>query len=78
MNYPIVRQQVTAKALVLSGWWFDIATGDMYAYERASRSFAHSKSLTARWLSGLLRALPFARGKSRRCSLEVPFRFRGA
>ncbi|MGF6812124.1 carbonic anhydrase [Paraburkholderia sp. Clong3] len=39
MSYPIVRQQVTAKALVLSGWWFDIATGDMYAYERASRSF---------------------------------------
>jgi len=21
-------------------WWFDIATGNMYAYERASRSFA--------------------------------------
>jgi carbonic anhydrase len=40
MTYPIVRQQVAAGALVLSGWWFDIATGDMYAYERASRSFA--------------------------------------
>jgi carbonic anhydrase len=39
MTYPIVRQQVAARALVLSGWWFDIATGDMYAYERASRSF---------------------------------------
>ena len=39
MTYPIVRQEVTAGALVLSGWWFDIATGDMYAYERASRSF---------------------------------------
>jgi len=39
MTYPIVRQQVSAGALVLSGWWFDIATGDMYAYERASRSF---------------------------------------
>jgi len=39
MTYPIVRQQVTAGALVLSGWWFDIATGDMYAYERTSRSF---------------------------------------
>ncbi|EKZ98543.1 carbonic anhydrase [Cupriavidus sp. HMR-1] len=39
MTYPIVRQQVMARALVLSGWWFDIATGDMYAYERASRSF---------------------------------------
>ncbi|MGF6297718.1 carbonic anhydrase [Paraburkholderia sp. WC7.3d] len=40
MTYPIVRQQVTAGALVLSGWWFDIATGAMYAYERTSRSFA--------------------------------------
>jgi carbonic anhydrase len=39
MTYPIVHQQVTSGALVLSGWWFDIATGDMYAYERASRSF---------------------------------------
>ncbi|MGF6660497.1 carbonic anhydrase [Paraburkholderia atlantica] len=39
MTYPIVRQQVIAGALVLSGWWFDIATGAMYAYERTSRSF---------------------------------------
>ena len=39
MSYPIVRAQVAAGALVLSGWWFDIATGNMYAYERASRSF---------------------------------------
>ena len=27
MTYPVVRQQVTAGALVLSGWWFDIAAG---------------------------------------------------
>lgn len=33
------RDDRTAGALVLSGWWFDIATGDMYAYERTSRSF---------------------------------------
>jgi carbonic anhydrase len=39
MTYPIVRQQVSAGTLVLSGWWFDIATGDMYAYERTSRAF---------------------------------------
>src|SRR3982751_482341 len=39
MTYPIVRQRVMAGALVLSAWWFDIGTGDMYAYERASRSF---------------------------------------
>ena len=39
MTYPIVHQQVAAGALVLSGWWFNIASGDMYAYERRSRSF---------------------------------------
>lgn len=39
MSYPIVREQVAAGGLHLSGWWFDIATGDMYAYERASRLF---------------------------------------
>ena len=40
MSYPIVRAQAAAGALHLSGWWFDIATGNMYSYERASRSFA--------------------------------------
>jgi carbonic anhydrase len=39
MSYPIVREKVAAKSLHLSGWWFDIATGNMYTYERASRSF---------------------------------------
>ncbi len=39
MSYPIVREQVAVGALHLSGWWFDIATGDMYAYERANRLF---------------------------------------
>jgi carbonic anhydrase len=40
MSYPIVRAKVAAGTLHLSGWWFDIATGNMYAYERARRSFA--------------------------------------
>jgi carbonic anhydrase len=40
MSYPLFRTSVTAGTLHLSGWWFDIATGNMYAYERASRSFA--------------------------------------
>jgi len=39
MTYPIVRAQAAAGALVLSGWWFDIASGNMYAYQRESRSF---------------------------------------
>jgi carbonic anhydrase len=39
MSYPIVRAQVASGILHLSGWWFDIATGNMYSYERSSRSF---------------------------------------
>jgi carbonic anhydrase len=39
MSYPIVRAQVAAGSLQVSGWWFDIATGDMYSYERPNRSF---------------------------------------
>jgi carbonic anhydrase len=39
MSYPIVRARVAAGTLRLSGWWFDIASGNMYSYERASRSF---------------------------------------
>lgn len=39
MSYPVVRAQVALGTLHLSGWWFDIATGDMYSYERTSRSF---------------------------------------
>jgi carbonic anhydrase len=39
MSYSIVKSHVAAGSLVVSGWWFDIATGSMYAYERGSRSF---------------------------------------
>ncbi|CAE6740066.1 Carbonic anhydrase 1 [Paraburkholderia domus] len=39
MSYPIVREQVAAGVLHLSGWWFDIETGDMYAYEGESKLF---------------------------------------
>src|SRR5262245_13425696 len=39
MSYGIVKSQVAAGALVVSGWWFDIPTGNMYAYDRGSRSF---------------------------------------
>lgn len=40
MSYPIVREQVAAGALSLGGWWFEIASGSMYAYDRGSRAFA--------------------------------------
>jgi carbonic anhydrase len=36
MSYPIVRAKVAADTLHLSGWWFDIATGNMYSYEHLS------------------------------------------
>jgi carbonic anhydrase len=39
MSYPIVRERVAAKTLRLDGCWFDIASGDMFAYQRATRSF---------------------------------------
>ena len=38
-SYPLVRDNLLAGTLTLSGWWFDVATGDMYAYDPASRSF---------------------------------------
>src|SRR5215475_9475522 len=39
MSYPIVRQLVAEKRLRLGAWWFNIATGEMSAYDRSSRSF---------------------------------------
>jgi carbonic anhydrase len=39
MSYPIVRERVAAGTLRLSAWWFEVASGTMHAYDRASRSF---------------------------------------
>jgi carbonic anhydrase len=39
MSYPIVRERVAAGTLRLSAWWFEVASGTMYAYDRASRSY---------------------------------------
>ena len=38
-TYPIVRERIATGALHLSGWWFDIAKGDMYIYQRERRNF---------------------------------------
>ena len=39
MSYPIVREKVMAGTLQLSAWWFEVASGSMYVYDRGSRSF---------------------------------------
>jgi carbonic anhydrase len=39
MTYPLVREGVLAGKVHLSGWWFEVATGGMFAYQRDSRSF---------------------------------------
>ncbi len=54
MSYPVVRDQVAVKALQLSGWWLDIASGSMYAYGRGSRSFEIIDRHTADRLVGRL------------------------
>jgi carbonic anhydrase len=39
MSYPIVRSRVLDGELRLSGWWFDVASGVMHAYDRHNRRF---------------------------------------
>jgi carbonic anhydrase len=39
MTYPAVRERAAAGALRMSGWWFNIANGDVSAYEPETRSF---------------------------------------
>jgi carbonic anhydrase len=39
MSYVIVRERVSAGTLRLNGWWFDVASGTMYAYDSTCRSF---------------------------------------
>ena len=34
-----VPERVAAGTLHLSGWWFDVSSGSMYAYDRARCSF---------------------------------------
>ena len=35
----MVRERVVVGTLHLSGWWYDVATGGMLAYQRESRKF---------------------------------------
>jgi carbonic anhydrase len=38
-SYPIVRERIANRTLHLSGWWFNIATGEMFAYLPERRRF---------------------------------------
>jgi carbonic anhydrase len=38
-SYAIVRERIAAGTLRLNGWWFDVANGSMYAYDRTRRAF---------------------------------------
>lgn len=37
--HPLVRKRLEAGALQLHGWWFEIATGSVYAYDEGQRRF---------------------------------------
>jgi carbonic anhydrase len=39
MTYRIVRERAAAGTLGLTGWWFDIATGNVCAYDPEARKF---------------------------------------
>ena len=54
MSYPLVRERVAAGTLRLSAWWFEVALGTMYAYERTSRSFEVINRVTAERLAARL------------------------
>lgn len=38
-TYPIVGERLANKTLKLHGWWFDLSTADVYAYEHAVSDF---------------------------------------
>jgi carbonic anhydrase len=38
-SYPPVRERIGAGALRLHGWWFDVASGSMYAYDSEQQRF---------------------------------------
>jgi carbonic anhydrase len=38
-TYPIVAERFKAGTLQIHGWWFEIATGGMFSYDRGKRKF---------------------------------------
>ncbi len=39
MTYPMVAERVHSKRLGIHGWWFDLATADIYHYDQKSEDF---------------------------------------
>ena len=39
MSYPIVKEQVAAGKLKLHGWWFELTTANVYAYDDSVKKF---------------------------------------
>lgn len=55
-RHPLVRDELKDGALQLHGWWFEIATASVYAYDRDLRRFAmiderHAEKIRERALS---------------------------
>ena len=60
-SYHIVRERVAAGTLQLHGWWFDVATGSMHAYDSLQNSFELiDRKMTRRFLRRRRTALAVA------------------
>lgn len=38
-SYPVVKERLATGTLKLHGWWFDLATANVYAYEESMKRF---------------------------------------
>ncbi|MCK6440850.1 MAG: carbonic anhydrase [Planctomycetes bacterium] len=39
-SYPVIQDRIKAGNLAIHGWWFDIGSGDVHAYNEKTRRFA--------------------------------------
>ncbi len=38
-SYPLIEAKIQSGQLKLHGWWFDIASGNVYSFDKASKNF---------------------------------------
>ena len=62
LSYPSVAERVADRALGVHGWWFDIASADVYAYEEEPRQFVLIDEAEA---ERILARLPYTGGAKR-------------